>query len=219
MIALLNMDCMEYMASLPDHTFDLAIVDPPYRDVNSPTKEMRNKLNGSMKDFGNKPDSIFFKELFRVSKNQIVWGANNFFNILPATNCFIFWDKVMELANYADGELAWTSFDKVAKQFRYVWSGNRYGSPDKIEGVGKPTIRIHPTEKPIALYKWLLQTYAAPGDKILDTHLGSGSSAIAAHMMGFDFVGTEIDKDYFDAAMKRYNEAIKQGTLFDYSIK
>ena len=140
-----NVDNIEFMKETPDKFYDLAIVDPPYRDKNQPTKQMREKVNGKMDKFGLKPPPEYWYELFRVSKNQIVWGANNFIENLKNTNCFIFWDKVQVMDNYSDGELAWTSFDIPAKMVQYVWSGNRYGTPNNIKGVGKPTCRIHPT--------------------------------------------------------------------------
>jgi site-specific DNA-methyltransferase (adenine-specific) len=220
MINITNEDNMELMKRYPDNYFDLAIVDPPYRDKNQPTKQMREKINGDMKDFGGKPDAKYFKELFRVSKNQIIWGANNFIEYLYSTNCFVFWDKVQVMDNYSDGELAWTSFKKPCKQFRYVWSGNRYGFPDKIQGVGKPSNRVHPTEKPTQLYTFLLQNYSKEGDKILDTHIGSGSIAIAVDnankidKMNLTLVGCELDKDYYNATMKRIKEQTSWQSLF-----
>jgi len=231
-----NEDCMIGMARYPDKYFDLAIVDPEYRDVNQPTKEMRNKIGGKMKWYG-KPTELYFKELFRVSKNQIVWGANNFIEHLYSTNCFLFWYKNNPMDNYSDGELAWTSFNSVAKCINIPHFGAHTADKDKI----------HPTQKPIKLYKWILDKYAVckhckneggfyedvVGDggsrmyvdcescnvaefgkpKILDTHLGSGSSRIAAHDE-FDFTGFELDKDYFDAAEKRYHNHIKQLKMF-----
>jgi len=208
-------DSFEGMKQYSDKYFDLAVVDPPYRDKNQPTKQMRDKINGNMKEFGEKPNADFFKELFRVSKNQIIWGANNFFSLLPDTNCFIFWDKVQVMENYADGELAWTSFDMPAKQFRYVWSGNRFGSPGRMQGVGKPSIRIHPTEKPIALYEWSYMNFLPEGGKVLDTHLGSGASRIAAHKAkNIDFTGFEIDVEHFNAQEKRFKEFKQQLVLW-----
>lgn len=189
---------------MKDNQYDLAIVDPPYRDVNQPTKEMRNKINGKMKQFGFKPDSGFFKELFRVSKNQIIWGANNFFNILPNTNCFLFWYKRNPMENYSDGELAWTSFTSVAKCIPIDHFGNHTADKHKI----------HPTQKPVKLYEWLLMNYAKEGDTILDTHLGSGSIAIACHNLGFSLDGYEIDKEYYDAAVKRLKQHQSQLTIF-----
>jgi site-specific DNA-methyltransferase (adenine-specific) len=194
-----NEDCMIGMARYPDKFFDLAIVDPEYRDKNQPTKEMRNKIGGKMIWRG-KPTNEYFKELFRVSENQIVWGANNFIEHLYSTNCFLFWYKNNPMENYSDGELAWTSFESVAKCIPIKHFGAHTADKDKI----------HPTQKPVKLYKWLLHNYAKPGDKILDTHMGSQSSRIAAHQMGFDYWGWEIDKDYFEAGNKRFKEQTAQ---------
>lgn len=198
---------IEFMAQFPDKFFDLAIVDPPYRDTNQPTKSMREKLNGKMKDFGLKPDINYFNELRRVSKNQIVWGGNNFVDILGNTNCFIFWYKQNPMPNYSDGELAWTSFSKVAKCFNYAYHGNHMGNTIIKD-------KIHPTQKPKALYTWLLNNYAIKGQSILDTHLGSGSSRIAAYDLGFDFYACELDQDYFNAQEKRFATHIAQQKLF-----
>lgn len=199
-IQLLNMDCMSYMAGLDDKAFDLAIVDPPYGlNIAKEKPRVSGRWNYKPKQWDNKiPDGSFFQELKRVSNNQIIWGGNYF--DLGASRGFIIWDKKQPVENFADCEFAWTSFDRVAKIFRFSFMLN----DDKI----------HITQKPIKLYKWILHNYAKQGDKILDTHLGSGSSAIAAHDMGFDFVGTEIDVDYFNAATKRYNNAILQTKLF-----
>lgn len=191
-----NIDCMEFMRTLPDKAFELAIVDPPYRDANEPTKSMR-VLGGKMKNFGSKPKEEYFKELFRCSKNQIVWGGNYF--QLPSSSGVICWDKVQPLPNFSAWEMAWTSFDCVARLFRF---DNRTGD------------KIHPTQKPVKLYEWLLTNYAKPGDRILDTHLGSGSSAIACNNLGFDLVGCELDEDYFNAACKRIDQATAQERLF-----
>lgn len=194
------MDCMEGMKAYPDKFFELAIVDPPYGiDINS---------SGRLGHYGGKgktwdaevPDQIYFNEVKRVSKNQIIWGGNYF--PLPPTRCFLIWDKQQpEGVSFASCELAWTSFDASAKTFRK--------RPQE-------ETRIHPTQKPVALYKWLLKNYAKEGDKILDTHLGSGSSRIAAYHMGFDFYGFELDPDYFQAQEKRFKEQTMQSTLFNY---
>jgi len=164
---------LELMKRYEDNYFDLAIVDPPYRDKNQPTKEMRNKTNGKMKNFGLKPKEEYFKELFRVSKNQIIWGANNFIEHLYSTNGFIFWYKRNPMKNYSDGEMAWTSFNCVARCLPLDHFGAHTADSDKI----------HPTQKPVALYEWLFSNYAEKGNKILDTHLGSGSIAIALDNM------------------------------------
>lgn len=201
-IQLLNDDCMNVMQQYPDKHFDLAIVDPPYGLGNSVVNS-----KGRFKRYENKngnwdlltPDENYFNELFRISKNQIIWGGN-YFNLQP-TKCFLIWDKKQpENVSFASCEFAWTSFNNVAKTFYY--------RPQSQIG------RFHPTQKPIALYKWLLTNYAKPGDKILDTHLGSGSIAIACHDYGFDLVATELDKEYYDAALNRYNNHIAQQKLF-----
>ena len=214
-IQLLNMDCMEYMATLPDKAFDLAIVDPPYgieqlsveenRDPNSKFRRSLSKIVASAKSWnGKKPTSEYFNELFRVSTEQIIWGANNF--TLPESEYFCVWDKQQTVPNFASAEYAWVSMNnwkKPAKVFRYqIHAANALGT------------KIHPTQKPIKLYEWLLTNYPKHGQRILDTHLGSASSAIAAHNLKFEFVGCELDKDYYDAAMKRFNSHIQQQRFF-----
>jgi site-specific DNA-methyltransferase (adenine-specific) len=197
-----NCDNMELMAKYPDGYFELAIVDPPYRDINDPTQDMRN--NGSMKSLEGRPTKEFWKELLRVSKNQIIWGANNF--QLPQFKGFVVWKKKTISENFT------MSMCEIASISEDLGTVSKF-----IEIAPQGTVqdpRIHPTQKPVALYKWLLQNYAKQGDKILDTHLGSGSSRIACHDMGFDFVGCELDREYFDAAQFRYQEHIKQLTLF-----
>ena len=199
-IELYNMDCMEYMKGLEDNAFDLAIVDPPYGiGINS---------SGRLGHYGGKgkkwddetPDKEYFKELFRVSKNQIIWGGNYF--ELPPTRCFFIWDKQQpENVSFASCEFAWTSFDKSAKTF--------YKRPQNADDY-----RIHPTQKPKQLYEWLILNNAVNETRILDTHLGSGSSAIASYKCKFDFVGLEIDKEYFDNAVKRFNNYKSQLTMF-----
>jgi site-specific DNA-methyltransferase (adenine-specific) len=194
---------MEGMARYPDKYFDLAIVDPPYgigydgqRKTTSKHGGRREKL---FKGWDNKiPDKNYFDELFRVSKNQIIWGGNYFTMFLPSSMGWIFWDKGQRINN-SDGELAFTSFNRALR----VFTLNRVF----ILEFGDTN---HPTQKPVKLYKWLLQNYAKQGDKILDTHLGSGSSRIAAYEMGFHFTAFELDKEYFDAQEKRYNNHISQ---------
>lgn len=201
-----NIDCMEYMATLPDKAFELAIVDPPYGiniNMNMGRRKGQPKVHAEKGWDASPPPPEYFYELFRVSKNQIIWGGNYF--SLPLTKSWIFWDKgVPEGVSFADGELAWTSFDKTLRKAKIPYSGF-VGSEGKI----------HPTQKPVALYEWLLTHYAKPGDKILDTHLGSGSSRIAAYNLNFDFVGCEIDKDYFDAQEERFKKHTAQIRLFD----
>jgi site-specific DNA-methyltransferase (adenine-specific) len=190
---------MEYMRTVQDKYFDLAIVDPPYRDENQPTKDMR--ANGSMKNFGKKPTIEYYQELLRVSKNQIIWGANNF--DFPPYKGFVVWEKetigeeftmsMAEIASLSEGLATTSKIYKIRPQDRF---------------------RIHPTQKPRKLYDWLLSNYAKQGDKILDTHLGSGSSAIAAHYAGFEFVGTELDADYFCASVERFKIETAQVSMF-----
>ena len=198
------MDCMEGMKQYPDKFFDIAIVDPPYRDSseNDANKSMRKHIKkGRLKDWKNKPGRIFFKELFRVSKNQIIWGANNY--ELPSHKGFVIWRKptIPEKFTMSMCEMAYISegLSTISKVVEF--SPNIYN-------------RIHPTQKPVRLYEWLLTNYANEGDKILDTHVGSGSSRIACHKMGFDFTGYEIDEDYWNAQEQRFKEFKKQLTLF-----
>ena len=196
-----NEDNMELMSRYEDNYFDLAIVDPPYGIGITKNKRLNNISN---KDWDNEiPKKEYFEELKRVSKNQIIWGGNYFIEHLSNTRCYLNWDKLNHSDTYADCEMAWTSFDKNAKIFKYMWDGNRYGFIGAIKGVGKKSIRMHPTQKPIALYEWILMNYAEEGDKILDTHLGSGSIAIACHNLGYELTACELDKEYYDAAMKR----------------
>ena len=204
-----NMDCMEYMRSLPDNSFDLAVVDPPYgiginkmNYVKSGAIKIGKAIRrdySKTKSWDVAPDEEYFRELFRVSKNQIIWGGNYF--SLPLTKSWIVWDKRTDEKysnDFADCELAWCSTG-VARVFRYLWSGMFKGDMRHKEE------RFHPTQKPVALYTWIFSRYAKPGDKILDTHLGSGSSRIAAYDAGLDFVGCEIDKDYFKAQEERFS--------------
>lgn len=189
-----NIDCVEYMRGLKDKVFDIAIVDPPY-GLPSKSTHGRGKLKNrilnadSIHDWDIAPSKQYFDELFRVSKNQIIWGGNYF--DLPPTRCIICWDKMQPWENFSQIEIAWTSFDKPAAIFHF---DNR--TKDKI----------HPTQKPIELYAWLLKKFVTRGDKILDTHLGSGSSRIAAYKMGFDFVGCEINERYYKAQEDRFRQ-------------
>jgi len=205
-VELLNVDCMEYMASLPDKAFDLAIVDPPYGI--DWMKQIKNPNTGkNWKKYDNKewdtepPKQEYFNELYRVSENQIIWGANYFEGVKPSP-CWVIWDKKQEFSG-AVFEMAWTSFASPAKAFRMARC-------EAYTGVSK----IHPTQKPQALYNWLLAKYAKPDQRILDTHLGSGSSAIAAHYFGCDFVGCELDEDYYNAAKERFDRETAQKALF-----
>lgn len=217
MLKITNEDNMALMARYPDKHFDLAIVDPPY-GINFGEFNRTNKDSNGNRFKANKyknsnwdesiPNSLYFNELMRISKNQIIWGGN-YFPELWSNGCkgFIFWYKGNPVENFSDGELAWTSFNKVAKQFEYRYYGN-------LEGKTSSSNKIHPTQKPVALYKWLLDKYAKPGDKILDTHLGSGSIAIACHDYNFDLTACELDTDYYNKAMERINNHIKQQKLF-----
>jgi len=199
-----NEDNMQLMARYEDNHFDLAIVDPPYGIGITKNKRLKNNSNNDWDSAI--PNAEYFKELKRVSKNQIIWGGNYFIEHLENTRCYLNWDKLNHSDTYADCEMAWTSFNKNAKIFKYMWDGNRYGFIGAIQGVGKKSIRIHPTQKPVKLYEWLLMNYAKEGDKILDTHLGSGSIAIACHNLGYDLTACELDKDYYEASIKRINQ-------------
>lgn len=202
------MDCMEGMKRYPDNHFDLAIVDPPYgigedgRNNHTRGKLAKAKDYRSNSRYDNEaPSPEYFTELQRVSKNQIIWGANHFGNLAPAS-CWIVWDKDNNENDFADCELAWTSFPSAVRKIKYRWNGMLQ------EDMKNKEERIHPNHKPIFLYRWLIKGYAgsATGTKILDTHLGSGSSRIAAYEMGYDFTGFEIDPDYFHAQEKRFNQ-------------
>ena len=211
-VKLYNADCMEVMKTFKDKQFSLAIIDPPYgknphrnRDGMGVTK--RNFESGST-SWDKKPLKNYWDELFRVSENQIVWGANYFIENLYSTNSIIFWDKEKTFKDYADGELAWTSFTSGAKLYNFAWNGMIQGNMKNKEE------RIHPTQKPVQLYKWLLQNYAKEGDTILDTHFGSLSIGIACHDMKFDLTAIELDKDYYEQAKKRLEFHQRQLTLF-----
>jgi site-specific DNA-methyltransferase (adenine-specific) len=208
MLTITNEDNMLLMARYEDNYFDLAIVDPPYgigatkrMGVNKKKGYNPKKWIGGQWD-NETPTKEYFTELFRVSKNQIIWGGNYF--DLPPSRCFYIWDKCQRI-DQADCEMAWTSFDKSARVFNFHVS--------KLIGFMNPS-RFHPTEKPIELYKWLLEKNTKQGDKILDTHLGSGSIAIACHDYGFDLTACELDKEYFDKAMTRINNHVAQQKLF-----
>tara|TARA_R100000654_G_C2629211_1_gene119813 strand:+ start:42 stop:641 length:600 start_codon:yes stop_codon:yes gene_type:complete len=195
-----NEDNMKLMARYDDKYFDLAIVDPPYGiDINSSGTHFKEKYN--IKDWDkNTPNFEYFEELKRVSKNQIIWGGNYFFDKLGNCKCYIIWDKkIAEDMSFAMCEMAWTSFKNGAKIYKTTAMQNE---------------RIHPTQKPVKLYEWLLMRYAKEGDKILDTHLGSGSIAIACHNLGYDLTACELDKEYYDSAMKRIKQHQQQLTIF-----
>ena len=230
-----NMDCMEYMRTLPDKAFTLAVVDPPY-GINAPNMAMgsnlsrkgdgypgesvaqrlkKGRLNSGAGKLKNRalntmdcswdcepPPPEYFKELFRVSENQVIWGGNYF--DLPPSRGWLVWDKCQPWENFSQAELAWTSFDFPIGVFKYSNTGGANAER-----------KIHPTQKPVSLYVWVYQKCKVrPGDKMIDTHLGSGSSRIAAYNLGFNFVGCEIDKDYFDLQEERYQAHIAQQSLF-----
>jgi site-specific DNA-methyltransferase (adenine-specific) len=212
-----NEDCVKALKRFKDNHFDLAIVDPPY-GIGFGEFNRTNKASNGERYKANKyknsnwdddiPSDEYFAELMRVSKNQIVWGGN-YFPYLWKNGCkgFIYWHKGNPVPNFADGELAWTSFNKVAKQFDFRYYGNLQGKTNAED-------KIHPTQKPVALYDWLLQNYAETGMNILDTHLGSGSSRIAAYKGGFNFVGFEIDPEYYEAQEKRFKDFVSQLRMF-----
>ena len=212
-IQIINQDCMESMKEMPDKAFDLAIVDPPYSPLcnlhsgsSSDAENGWGKLWATNKHFqwNNRPTKEYFNQLFRVSVNQIIWGGNYFISDLQDTSCLIIWDKGQRDFSLADGEMAWVSFKKPLRIFSYARSLNNR------------TDRIHVNQKPVALYQWLLKNYAKPGDKILDTHGGSCSSAIACDIMGFDADIYEIDADYYKAAVERF-ERHKQQTVLEFT--
>jgi len=207
---------MDIMKEYPDKYFDLAVVDPPYgRGEDGSKNNSRGKL-AKAKDYkafaGNdisSPNIEYFNELIRISKNQIIFGSNHFISKIPYdSSCWIVWDKNNAGNDFADCELAYTSFKTAVRKFKFTWNGMLQQNMKNKE------IRIHPTQKPVALYDWIFKNYAKPTDKILDTHLGSGSSRIAAYKSGLSFVGIELDKDYFKAQEKRFNTFKSQLRLF-----
>ena len=213
--AVFNEDCIVGMKRYADKFFDLAIVDPPYGiDINNQSQGkgggVARKIDYTKKDWDKTaPEIIYFNELRRVSKNQIIWGANHFISRLPIdSSCWIVWDKDNGETDFADCELAWTSFKTAVRRFKWTWAGMRQQNMKDKE------IRIHPTQKPIALYKWLLMNYASDGNLILDTHLGSGSSRIAAYDLGYDFTGFEIDPEYYEKQEKRFKDFVSQLRMF-----
>ena len=203
-INIYNIDCMEAMKDMKDNQFELAIVDPPY-ELPKSSKQGAGKLSNRKIQEMHKlgwdiaPTKEYFNELFRVSKNQIIFGGNYFGDYLGKSRGIICWDKKQPWLNFSAWEMAWTSFDCVARIFRYSTTAVRN--------------KIHPTQKPIDLYKWILENYANQEDKILDTHLGSGASAIACHQMGYQFEGYEINKDYYTLALDRLKKEQQQQIL------
>lgn len=219
-----NTDCMEYMRSLPDKTFDLAVVDPPYFSGPERRGYYGNKVSsiGVHRDYPispkwDVPQAPYFKELDRVAKKYIVWGCNYFYYHFPAGR--IVWDKCNASSSFSDCEIAATNCHDSVRLFRFMWNGMCQGK-SIVEGAvmqgdkRKNEKRIHPTQKPVALYEWIFSRYAKPGDKILDTHLGSGSSRIAAYDAGLDFVGCEIDSHYFEAQEERFAAYTAQVALW-----
>jgi site-specific DNA-methyltransferase (adenine-specific) len=217
-LTITNEDNMLLMARYPDNYFDLAIVDPPYgigfagfeKHYGGGKAKVKTTLHKPFAGGDKKsPDKEYFIELIRVSKNQIVWGANHFISKIPFdSSCWIIWNKINGENPFADAELAWTSFETAVRIFEFKWQGMLQGDMKNKE------TRIHPTQKPVALYKWLLDKYAKQGDKILDTHLGSGSIAIACHDYKFDLTACELDKEYFDKAIERIKNHTNQQKLF-----
>lgn len=215
-INLIQGDCMDFLRECPDKAYDLAIVDPPYGICENGSKNNTRSCLAVSKTYkafaggdADSPEEDYFRELKRVSKNQIIWGANHFIEKIPfGSPCWIVWDKDNGNNDFADCELAWTSFKTAVRKFRYKWHGMLQ------ENMKHKEIRIHPTQKPVALYKWLLQNYAKPGDRIIDTHLGSGSICIACHDIGFEMTGIELDADYYAAARQRLINHQMQQKLF-----
>jgi site-specific DNA-methyltransferase (adenine-specific) len=214
-IKITNEDNMALMSRYPDGYFELAIVDPPYGIGEDGGKNHSRSKNTKATKYTPKnwdscaPNQEYFNELRRVSKYQIVWGANHFISRIPFDSpCWIIWDKENGENDFADVELAWTSFKSAARKYKFRWAGMLQGDMKNKE------IRIHPTQKPVKLYEWLLMNYAKPGDKILDTHLGSGSIAIACHNLGFDLTACELDTEYYTASLKRLAQHQSQTTLF-----
>lgn len=213
-------DCMDYLPQFPDRYFELAIIDPPYGIGEDGSKNHTRGKLAKAKDYkgyvGNdmsSPDKTYFDELIRISKNQIIWGANHFISKIPYdSSCWIVWDKD-NTRDFADCELAWTSFNTAVRIFRFRWNGMLQ------EDMKHKEIRLHPNQKPVALYDWILSKYAKQGDKILDTHVGSASSLIACYKNGFDYVGFERDPYYYELANKRLEEYKSQITLFDLGME
>lgn len=206
------------MKQFPDKYFDLAVVDVPYGIGESGDKNHTRGKLATSKDYkafsGNDlklPDDTYFKELFRVSKNQIIWGANHFISKIPYdSHCWIVWDKDNGETDFADCELAWTSFDTAVRKFKYRWQGMLQ------ENMKNKETRIHPTQKPVALYEWILTKYAKEGDIILDTHVGSASSLIACHNTNHKFIGFELDEHYYKLSKERLDRELAQMNLFDF---
>lgn len=208
-IILHNSDCMEALEGMDDNQFDLAIVDPPYGiNIAGSINSVPDGMQFEPKDWDKeRPPPDYFSEVQRVSKNQIIWGGNYFSDLLPPSKGWVVWDKHNGASLFADCELAFSSFDRPVRRKKIRWVGSA-----ALQSTGAN--KIHPCQKPVNLYEWILHTYAKPGQTILDTHLGSGSIALACHNLGFDLTGYEIDKDYFQAATARLAQHKKQGLLF-----
>jgi site-specific DNA-methyltransferase (adenine-specific) len=194
-----NEDNMQLMARYEDNHFDLAIVDPPYKEDVKGLKAGLNRVHFNYKVLSTPPIKSYIEELFRVSKEQILWGFNYYLELLPNTDCCIIWDKHQN-GHFSEAELAWSSVGKTRIYDRAYQ-----------KDIGN---KIHPTQKPLQLYEWILMNYAKEGDKILDTHLGSGSIALACHNLGYDLTACELDKEYYNAAIKRINEHKQQIRMF-----
>ena len=209
-------DCMDLLKQTPDKYYSLALVDPPYGIGECGDKNASRGGLAKAKIYkafaGNDisaPDKEYFNELIRISKNQIIFGANHFISKIPFdSSCWIVWDKNNGSNDFADCELAWTSFKTAVRRFKYTWSGMLQ------ENMKKKEVRIHPTQKPVQLYKWLLQKYAKEGDKILDTHFGSLSIGIACHDLHFELTASELDKEYYELGKNRLIWHQKQLNLF-----
>ena len=211
-----NIDCMELMANLKDKEIDLAIVDPPYGiGEDGSNNHTRGKLalpknyKGYAGNDKEPPSEEYFKELFRVSKNQIIWGANHYISRIGLdSSCWLVWDKDNGGSDFADCELAWTSFNSAVRKFKFKWQGMLQ------ENMKQKEIRLHPNQKPVALYNFILTNYAKPNDLILDTHCGSASSLIACENLGFKYIASELDKDYYNQSLQRLEAHLAQGKLF-----
>lgn len=224
----INADCMDYLKDFPDNYFDIAIVDPIYGEVTGggyTTKNHDKQIHHIGTGAANqkayhralwqqpKTPPEYFKELFRVSKNQIIWGANFFVESLPSSQGWVVWDKQHpDGLTFSDCELAFTSFNVGLRIFRFMWNGMLQGDMKNKEN------RIHPTQKPVKLYEWLLNKYAKDGDTILDTHVGSGSSLIACHNTHHKYIGFEIDETYYESAKERIKNETAQMTIYDYLL-
>jgi site-specific DNA-methyltransferase (adenine-specific) len=215
---LYHMDCMDALPLFPDRYFDLAIIDAPY-GIGEDGSKNHLRISRKYPHLGGRkyhafndvsaPGNEYWRELFRVSKNRIIWGANHFISRLPVqdTSCWIVWDKDNGLSHFADCELAWTSFNSAVRKFKFRWNGMWQ------EDMKNREIRIHPAQKPVRLYEWLLGKYAKKGDKILDTHAGSGSSRIASYRCGYAYTGFEVDEYYCEVSTVRFMSEVQQLTV------